>query len=117
MEYALLFYNGPPTEIPAAQRERVIGDTMAEMRAWQESMRREGVYKTGMRLAQVDTATSVRTSGGELIVVDGPFAETKEFLAGLVVIECADLDAALAWAKKCPIARFGTVEVRPEYGS
>jgi hypothetical protein len=117
MDYALLFYNGPPTEIPAAQREQVISDTMAEMRAWHGELQRAGVYKTGMRLAHVDAATSVRTSGGQLLVVDGPFAETKEFLAGLVVIDCADLDAALHWARRCPIARFGTVEVRPEYRS
>ncbi len=61
------------------------------------------------------TATTVRVRNGKLSVTDGPFAETKEILGGFLLIEVADLDAALAWARRCPISRAGTVEVRPEH--
>jgi hypothetical protein len=50
-------------------------------------------------------------------VSDGPFAETKEILGGLAVLDCADLDEALAFAKRCPLAKIGTVEVRPEFAA
>jgi hypothetical protein len=59
----------------------------------------------------------VRGDGARLLVTDGPFAESKEYLGGFCIIEVRDLDAALAWAKRCPIARAGTVEVRPKYAA
>jgi hypothetical protein len=117
MQYALLFYNPPHTEIPEAERESVIGPMLAEMGAWQAELERAGVFRKGLRLAPVDAATSLRRQGGEVLVTDGPFAETKEILGGLALLECKDLDEALAWAKRCPLARIGTVEVRPEWGS
>jgi hypothetical protein len=117
MKYALLFYNPPATLIPASEREAVIGQMLAEMRAWQEELQRAGVFRTGLRLAGVEAATSLRSQGGGVLVSDGPFAETKEILGGLVLIECGDLDQALAFAKRCPLVRSGTVEVRPEFGA
>jgi hypothetical protein len=115
MQYALLFYtqNNPVDSLPAAEREA----WYADMRAWREELQRAGVYRTGMRLRGVETATSLRGQGGGVIVTDGPFAETKEILGGLSVIECRDLDEALAWARRCPIVRVGTVEVRPEFSA
>jgi hypothetical protein len=115
MLYALLFCNAPHTQIPEAERDATIGATLADMVAWREAMQRAGVYRSGLRLAPVETATSLRSEDGGVLVTDGPFAETKEILGGLVVIECADRDEALAWARRCPIVRFGTVEVRPEW--
>jgi hypothetical protein len=117
MHYALLFYNPPHTLIPESEREATIAKTLAGMRAWHDELERAGVYRTGLRLAPVDSATSLRSQGGDVLVTDGPFAETKEILAGLVVVDCADLDEALGWARSCPILRFGTVEVRPEFGA
>ena len=117
MQYALLFYNPPHTDLPEATREATIDSTLAEMGAWRDEMQRAGVFRTGLRLAPVDAATSLRKQGGDVLVTDGPFAETKEILGGLIVIEVADLDAALAWARRCPILKFGTVEVRPEWGA
>lgn len=117
MVYALLFYNPPHTEIPDSQREQVIGETLKQMGDWQAAMQRAGVYRSGLRLAPVDAATSVRQQDGRMLVMDGPFAETKEILAGLVLVDCANLDDALGWARQCPINRFGTVEVRPEWGA
>ena len=72
-----------------------------------------GVIKGGSELKPVSTATSVRFSGGKPRTVDGPFAETKEQLAGYYVIETPNLEEALAWAGKMPGMTQGTVEVRP----
>jgi hypothetical protein len=55
----------------------------------------------------------VRVRDGQTVTTDGPFAETKEGLGGFYLIEAPDLDAALAWAAKCPGAKYGTMEVRP----
>jgi hypothetical protein len=117
MQYALLFYNPPHTQIPEHERESTIAQMLAEMRAWHAELERAGVFRSMLRLAPVDAATSLRRQGSEVLVSDGPFAETKEILGGLALIECADLDEALAWARKCPLTRAGTVEVRPEWGA
>lgn len=114
MQYALLFYHPPASEIPPAERDGTILAMLEEMRAWQAELERAGVFRTTLRLAGVEAATSLRGEGGEVIVSDGPFAETKEILGGLALIECADLDEALGWARRCPLVRIGTIEVRPE---
>jgi hypothetical protein len=113
MQYALLYYSqgNPVDEMPTAEREA----WYAEMMAWRDQLQREGVFRTGLRLSGVDSATSLRRQRGEVVVTDGPFAETKEILGGLTVIECRDLDQALGWARRCPVTKIGTVEVRPEF--
>jgi len=116
MQYALLFYNPPLESLPASERETRVAEMLAEMRIWHEELERAGVFRTMLRLAPVDAATSLRREGGDVLVSDGPFAETKEILGGLALLECADLDEALAFAKRCPLVRIGTVEVRPEFG-
>jgi hypothetical protein len=80
---------------------------------WVEEMERRGVRRDGSRLRPVSDATTVRLSDGEVVLSDGPFAETKEQIAGFDVIECEDLDEAIEVASKHPVARFGTIEVRP----
>jgi hypothetical protein len=67
----------------------------------------------GGGLEMPTSATTVRAHDGEILITDGPFAETKEFLGGFWVIEAGDLDAALAWAEKASAACRGPVEVRP----
>ena len=95
-------------------REESIGATMAEAYGrLTEEMRAAGVFRAGEGLQPVTTATTVRVPNGERIVTDGPFAETKEQLAGFYVLECPDLDAAIEWAAKIPGAQSGCVEVRP----
>jgi len=116
MQYALLFYNPPLEGVPAPQRSAVVAEMLAEMRSWYEELERAGVFRTMLRLASVEAATSLRGEGGDVLVSDGPFAETKEILGGLAILECADLDEALAFARRCPLVRIGTVEVRPEFG-
>ena len=63
--------------------------------------------------ADHETAASVRVRNGKTEVLDGPYAETKEQFGGYYIIDAADFDAAMDWAKQCPAAHFGTVEVRP----
>jgi len=116
VQYALLFYNPPASEVPAAERERTLGAMLDAMRAWIGDLQRAGVFRTTLRLAPVDAATSLRQQGRGVLVTDGPFAETKEILGGLVLLECADREEALRWARRCPLVRIGTVELRPEWG-
>lgn len=72
-----------------------------------------GVFKAGDALQPIATASSVRVKAGKPVVTDGPFAETKEVLGGYYLLDCANLDEALAWAARIPTARYGTIEVRP----
>jgi hypothetical protein len=77
------------------------------------NLREAGLLVGVQRLRSVESATSVRVRGGETEITDGPFALTKEVLAGYYVLDCADLDEALKQAARVPAARYGTVEVRP----
>jgi hypothetical protein len=81
--------------------------------AWVEDVKRRGAYVSGEVLRPADDATTVRVRDGEVLLADGPFAETKEQIGGLAVIDCANLDEAVAIAAAHPVARFGLVEVRP----
>lgn len=84
--------------------------------AWAKEMDERGIRLHGSRLRPVSEATTVRVRDGRLTVSDGPFAETKEQMGGYDLIECKDLDEAIAVAAEHPVARFGTVEVRPLWG-
>jgi hypothetical protein len=117
MQYALLFYNPPLETVPPAEREHRVGALLADMAAWRKDLESAGVFRTSMRLVGVEAATSLRAKGDDVVITDGPVAEPTEILAGLVVLECADLDDAIGWAKRCPIVRIGTVEVRPEFAA
>ncbi|MEU0546569.1 YciI family protein [Micromonospora sp. NPDC005979] len=77
-----------------------------------DEMRAAGVWVFGGGLVSSESATVVRIENGSTTMSDGPFAETKEHLAGFWVLRCADLDQALAWAEKCAAA-CGPIEVRP----
>jgi hypothetical protein len=68
---------------------------------------------TGNRLRPAEDATTVRRRGDKLLVTDGPFAETQEWIAGFDILECADLDEAIEVASQHPMARFGRLELRP----
>ena len=73
----------------------------------------DGRRLDGSQLRPISDATTVRTRGDEVLLSDGPFAETREHIAGYDVIDCADLDEAIQIAARHPCARFGAVEVRP----
>jgi hypothetical protein len=86
------------------------------MKAWDAYTRDaidSGVHLGGEGLQPSSTATTLRFQGGEQLITDGPFAETKEQLGGYYLLDCTDLDDAIAWAKKLPVGDGGAVEVRP----
>ena len=78
-----------------------------------EGLQNSGNYLDGAPLLTTDTARTVRVREGKALVSDGPFAETKEQLAGFYMLEASDVEAAVELAKKIPPARYGSVEVRP----
>ena len=80
---------------------------------WVSEGERRGIRKQGDRLRPPEHATTVRIRKGELLVTDGPFTESKEWIAGYDLIECADLDEAIDYASRHPMARFGRIEIRP----
>jgi hypothetical protein len=81
--------------------------------SWVAEMDRRAIRREGTALGPVREAVTVRVHGGEVLVSDGPFAETKEQIAGYDVVECYGLDQAIEVAAKHPVARFGSIEVRP----
>jgi len=81
--------------------------------AYTQEVQEKGILVAGEGLQPAATGTTVRVRDGESEVTDGPFAETKEQVAGFYVLECKDLDEALEWAAKIPGAKDGAIEVRP----
>ena len=108
-QYMFLVYQEEVDATEQAERE-------AELPLFAEffrSLREAGLLMGVQRLRSPESATSVRVRGGETEITDGPFALTKEYLAGYYVLDCPDLDEALRQAARFPGARYGTVEVRP----
>jgi hypothetical protein len=114
MEYLLLIYGEDSAweKMTPEQQQQGMGAYMA----YTEALKTAGVLKGSNRLRPTATATTVRPVNGKTQVLDGPFADTKEQLGGYYLIEAPDLDAALAWAAKCPAASHGAVEVRAVWG-
>jgi hypothetical protein len=82
--------------------------------AYSEALRPSGFYQGGDPLEPTRTATTVRMKGGKAVLTDGPFAETKEQLAGYTILEAKDLDEALAFVARHPLVKSGfSIEVRP----
>ena len=114
MQYMLLLYsneNGWAQMTPEQQKQG-----MAAYIAYTQALREAGVLVHSDRLRGTDAATTVRITDGKTQVLNGPYVDIKEQLGGYYVIEAADLDAAIAWAARCPGASHGTVEVRPTWG-
>jgi hypothetical protein len=109
MRYALLVAVEERDDLSADDAAR----QYAEFMAFQEEMEARGVLVARERLRPSSSATTVRVRDEGLVVADGPFAETKEQIAGFYIIECADLDEAIEIASRNPGARHGTIEVRP----
>jgi hypothetical protein len=111
MQYMLMLYldeAGWPRLTPAEQEKGV-----AAYGAYTEALVQAGAMKAGGRLQPSSAATTVRLADGKAQVLDGPYADTKEQVGGYYLIEAPDLDAAIAWAARCPTAGHGVVEVRP----
>ena len=115
MKYMLIHCIDEAAERSGDSRRRVPEAPAIE--SWHIQMEGRGVLLHGDRLRYVSDATTVRVRDRELLVSDGPFAETKEQIAGYDVIDCADLDEAIEVASKHPTAWYGTIEVRPIAGN
>lgn len=111
MQYMFLIYATPESEPTYGTPE--FQAMMEGFAAFSEKVKADGVHRAGEALQGVETATSVRLRGGKVETMDGPFAETREYLGGYYVLDVPDLDTALSYAAQIPVASFGTIEVRP----
>jgi hypothetical protein len=110
MKYALLIYSAPGAAEGVQPADDGVVDSWLDYTA---AVKESGALLGAEQLGGVGTATSVTMRRGERTLTDGPFIETKEHLLGFYLLDVPDLDAALDWAGKMPIMRYGTVEVRP----
>ncbi|MDQ1694054.1 MAG: hypothetical protein QOH85_1589 [Acidobacteriaceae bacterium] len=111
MQYLLILYSDEAgwSHMTEAQQQQ----GMAAYMAYTEALKKAGALKGSNRLQPIASATTVRINDGKQQVLDGPYADSKEQLGGYYLIEAPDLDAAIAWAARCPGAGHGVVEVRP----
>ncbi|WP_436326545.1 YciI family protein [Brevibacterium sp. FAM 27836] len=109
MKYALLLMGA--TQDPACGEDG--GADPTEFMAFDKEISEAGVVVGGFALEGPELGVRVSESGGECLVTSGPFAESNEFVGGSYVIEVADIDEAIAWAKKSPAAKSGHIEIRP----
>lgn len=112
MRYIMLIYT---KETESGSREEMQQVASAHWAVMDESSRR-GMFRAADPLEPTSTATTIRVEDGKVMVTDGPFAETKEQLAGYYILECKDLDEAIEWAARIPTAcggANGCIEVRP----
>ena len=108
MRYTLLIY-ADEQALSDTEREQCYGESTRLA----HEMRSAGQYLEAAPLYPTSTATSVRVREGKRLLTDGPFAETREHLGGYMLIDVKDLDEAIAFAAQAPLARVGTIEVRP----
>lgn len=111
MQYALLIHLDDTPFVSASDEQRE--QMTAPYAAYNEALIKAGAMVSGERLRPATAATLVKVRGDKTEVLDGPYADTKEQLAGFYIVEAADVDAAIKWAARCPSASYGTIEVRP----
>lgn len=111
MQFMLLIHANEAAfaALPKDQAEQ----TLAAYTAYTQALEKAGALIGSNRLQPVASATTVRITQGKTHVLDGPYVEIKEQLGGYYLIEAPDLDAAIAWAARCPGAAHGTMEIRP----
>ena len=105
MRYILFVCVDPAAETYVPQEDNI--------EDWVAEMDQRNVRVLGSRLKELKDARTIRRRNGKVIVTDGPFAETKEWIAGFDLLECANLDEAIEVASQHPMARFGRLELRP----
>ena len=108
-QYMLLIYQ--PVDSPMSPEQ--FAEMGPRWDAFTENLQKTGAFVAGDALERPDVATTVRERDGQTQFTDGPFAETKEFLAGYYLVDCRDLDTALEHASHMPNVGYGSVEVRP----
>ena len=115
MQYLLMIYSQENGWDRMTDSERQQG--VAAYQAYTESLKKAEVLVGANRLQQTNTATTVRLVDGKPQVLDGPYSDSKEQLAGYYLIDAPNLDAAIAWAARCPGAGHGIMEVRPVWAA
>ena len=113
MEYAILIHSEASNEPEAWNDAERAQAFFAEMNAFASALEASGEFVTARRLSSPDKSTTVRREGDRTVTTDGPFAETKECLAGFFLVECEGPDRALEIARSIPATRLGPIEVRP----
>lgn len=109
MRYMMLIHHDEVALANAPQKE-----LWADYAAFNEALAKAGGgMEAGERLQPASAATTIRNAEGNTEILDGPYADTKEQLAGYFMIDVPDLDQAIAWAKRCPSSRYGSIEIRP----
>jgi hypothetical protein len=111
MRYTLLMHY--PEMTAEELGPEMLAEGMAAFAAYTKALQEAGALVSAEVLQPSQLTTTVSLATGELVVQDGPFADTKEQLGGTVVIDVGDLDEALSWAKQAPPVHYGVVEVRP----
>ncbi len=111
MLYALLIYEAE--DVSESYSDADMEQALEGHRNLQNDTKADGVFVEANQLMPAGSATSVRVRNGEVSVMDGPFAETKELLLGLYVVDCGTLDQAVEYARRIPHAETGGIEVRP----
>ena len=113
MRYMLLIYQDEKGKAPSSAENT---EAMAGHWAVIEETRKLGIFRGAEPLESTSTATTIRIQQGKKVILDGPFAETKEQLAGYYILDCENLDEAIGWASKLPLACSGgqgCIEIRP----
>lgn len=110
MQYMLLIY-GDESRMNALEVDNT--GMSPDYHAYNQALIKAGAMRGGERLRPTSAATSVRVRDQKAIILDGPYAETQEQLGGYYIVEAENLDQAIEWAKACPAAKGGTIEVRP----
>lgn len=110
MRYMMLIHHDEAALAAAPQKE-----LWADFGAFNEALGKASGSASGERLQPSSAATTVRQQDGKTEVLDGPYADTKEQFAGYFFVEAADIDEAIAWAKRCPSSKYGSIEIRPVF--
>lgn len=111
MRYVLMIYVSEETTNNLSPEDRQVW--IQGYAEFHKDVNMQGKWDGGAAIQPVSTATTVQIRNEETLITDGPFAETKEQLAGIYILDCDNLDEALDWAKKLPDVKYGTIEVRP----
>jgi hypothetical protein len=109
MRYLLMIYGDESVDLNPDEMQKVMG----AYDAFTNEVKSAGAMQAAEALQPTATATTVRVRNGETLITDGPFADTKEQLGGFYLLDCKNLDEAVAYAAKIPGAQGGSIEVRP----
>jgi hypothetical protein len=111
MKYMLLMYANESVQSQLTSEE--LREVQQAWFVYMQEAKSAGVLVANNGLAPISSATTVRVRAGKTLTTDGPFAETHEQLAGFSLLECQNLDDAIGWATRIPMARYGSIEIRP----